>query len=237
MRDAVRGRRIAVAQKAECAEPSSDILLPAVAMQPETSDDLAFVRPSFHGDFDLEAYFARCPEDATCKGMFFDDLMTLAATLPEEQQAEIERARVRPRYFAFKDYPLREHMRLAWEVVSRVYAGVPMRRAYRELGWRAYPVVEASMFGKVLFGILGNDLDAIFRVGPKGFAMSLSHSHMKTEKLDDRHWRVTMRDVFGVLDPYYVGVVEGPILHHGFTPDVRIHATSPSDGVLDIRWS
>jgi uncharacterized protein (TIGR02265 family) len=204
-------------------------------MEPQPVDSLLFKRPNFHGDFDMEVFHARCPEDATCKGMFFDDILTLAGKLSEEQRTRIEQ--VRPRYLSFKDYPLREHMRLSWQVVSLLYPGVPKRRAYRELGWRAYPIVESSMIGKVLFGILGNDLDAIFRVGPKGFSMSLSHSQMMTEKLGDRHWRCTMRDVFGVLDPYYIGVVEGPILHHGFTPDVRIHSTSLSDATLDIQWS
>ena len=33
------------------------------------------------------------------------------------------------------------------------------------------------------------------------------------------------------------GVIEGPIRAVGKTPEVRIHAESLSDGVMDVRWS
>lgn len=39
-----------------------------------------------------------------------------------------------------------------------------------------------------------------------------------------------------ILDPYYIGVVEGMVRHYGFEPDVRIHAIEIANAVLDIRW-
>jgi hypothetical protein len=52
-------------------------------------------------------------------------------------------------------------------------------------------------------------------------------------------WRVNgphleYSDIYGILDPYYIGVVEGMVRHYGFEPHVRIHAIDIA--VLDIRW-
>ena len=65
----------------------------------------------------------------------------------------------------------------------------------------------------------------------------MTRGRARSERVGPRHFRYHFSEIYGYLDCYYVGVVEGPIRHHGFRPDVRLALTSPSDGVMDIRWT
>jgi uncharacterized protein (TIGR02265 family) len=193
----------------------------------------SFVAPRFDTDIDMAAYLARVPPDAYCKGMFFHDVLAAVRSVDPAAAQQLTRRRFIP----FKDYPLREHMELTEQAVRLLYPGVPTREAMRRLGWLAYPTFVDSMIGRVVFGVLGKDLDRIFEVGPKSFDVSLTRGRAVARRLGPQHWRYEMRDIFGYLDAYYVGVVEGPIRHHGHVPDVRVHLTTLSDGAMDIRWS
>ncbi len=192
-----------------------------------------FVTPRFDTDLDTGAYLERVPPDAYCKGMFFHDVLAQVRRV----DPDAARGLARRRYIPFKDYPLREHMEITEAAVRLLYPGVPTREGMRRLGWLAYPAFVESMIGRVVFGVLGKDLDRIFQVGPKSFEVSLTRGQAVAERLGDRHWRYDFTDVFGYLDAYYVGVVEGPIRYHRLVPDVRIHLRTLSDGTMDIRWS
>jgi uncharacterized protein (TIGR02265 family) len=195
-----------------------------------------FRRPDFGRDLDPEPYLARLPADAYCKGMFFHDVLKLVerAGTPEARQilADVPRRR----YLPFKDYPLREHMELTARIAPVLHPNVPTREGMRRLGWIAYPAFAESMVGRVVFGIFGDDLDLIFEHGPKSFGVSLTRGRAVATRLGTRHWRYEFTDFFGYLDSYYVGVMEGPIRHHGRTPDVGLDLRSLSDGIMDIRW-
>ncbi|MFW6067924.1 MAG: DUF2378 family protein [Myxococcota bacterium] len=199
-------------------------------------EQLRFVRPDFSGDLDPQPYLERVPPDALCKGMFFHDVMKAARRISPEAERDLLPQMGRRRYVAFKDYPLREHMELTARMVRRLYPSLPTREGMRRLGWLAYPTFAESMVGRVVFGVLGKDLDRIYEVGPRAFEVSLTRGRAVARRMGTAHWRYELEDIFGYLDTYYVGVMEGPIRHNGHVPDVRIHLTSPSDGVMDIRW-
>lgn len=191
-----------------------------------------YTAPRFDTDIDTEVYLGRVPPDAYCKGMFFHDVLDAVRSVDPDAARRLARRR----YLHFKDYPLREHMELTDEAVRLLYPGLPTREAMRRLGWLAYPTFVESMIGRVVFGVLGKDLDRIFEVGPKSFDVSLTRGRAVATRLGHGHWQYAFRDIYGYLDAYYVGVVEGPIRHHRLTPDVRVHLTTLSDGVMDIRW-
>lgn len=195
--------------------------------------DAGFVTPRFDTDIDTAAYLERVPPDAYCKGMFFHDVLAQVRRMDPEAARRIARRR----YIPFKDYPLREHMEMTDAAVRILYPGVPTREGMRRLGWLAFPTFVESMIGRVVFGVLGRDLDRIVQVGPKAFEVSLTRGRATAERLGDRHWRYELTDVFGYLDAYYVGVIEGPIRYHDFVPDVRVRLRTLSDGTVDIRWS
>lgn len=196
----------------------------------------SFRVPSFNQPLDCAPYLARVPADATCKGMFFHDIINAV----ERKSAEAAQA-LKPylprRYMSFKDYPLREHMEVTAKAAELLYPDVPSQEGMRRLGWLAYPTFAESMVGKVIFGILGNDLDRIFKVAPKSLEIALSRGRVHTEKMGDRHWRFDFRDAYGYLDIYYVGVIEGPVRYMGFTPKVLVSVNGPAAAVMDVTWS
>lgn len=193
-----------------------------------------FRTPDFHGDVDPAAFLAATPESATCKGLYFHTMLDMMAKLPKELRADITVER--PRYLPFLDYPLREHMRLSFAVVPRLFPGIPTRQAFREMGWKAYPDFAATMLGRVLFGVLGDDLERAFEAGPRAIAQSVKPGLAVVSTLAERHVRMEYYDIFGVLDPYYIGVVEGMVRHYGFEPSVRIHTMDIANAVLDVKW-
>lgn len=199
-------------------------------------NDLHFVSPRFDEDLDVEAYLERVPDDACCKGMFFGDLVDAAKSVSAQATAEVTRELGQRRYIPFKDYPLREHMTLSSRLVPRLFPQYPTREGMRRLGWLVYPLFKQSLIGRVVFGVLGHDLDQVMRVGPRSFELSLTRGRAVGEKIGERHYRYSFREIYGYLDSYYVGVMEGVFRDHGVRAEVKIALSSLSDGVMDIRW-
>ncbi len=199
--------------------------------------DLPFQTPDFRQDIDSRRYLERVPPDARCKGMFFHEIVKLAGTLGRSSFDSSTLARLEARYVAFKDYPLRTHMEITAAVARPLFPDVSTREGLRRLGRLAFPTFASSMVGRVVVGVLGADLERILQVGPKVFELSLSHGRARSTHVGERHFQYEFTDVYGYLDAYYLGVMEGPIVHFGKRPDVKLHLSSLSDGVMDIRWS
>jgi uncharacterized protein (TIGR02265 family) len=200
------------------------------------NDGEHFAVPDFSRPFELSSYLANTPDDATCKGLFFQDVIK-AVQSAGRASAALRLPQLARRYVAFSDYSLREHMELTSLVAGVLYPDVSTREGLRRLGWLVFPGFAESLVGKVIFTIFGYELDRVYELGPRSFPVSLSRGRAETERLGERHWRITFREIYGFLDCYYVGVIEGPIRRIGKTPDVRFSAESLCDGVMDVRWS
>ena len=198
-----------------------------------------FRTPDFHGDVDAKAHLDATPDDAVVKGLFFDTMLKMLASLPAELQEEVRREVpvMRPRYLPFLDYPLREHMELSFAVVPRLFPDVPTRQAFRQMGWNAFPDFAGTMLGRVIYGNLGTeDLVRVFEAGPRGIAQAIKPGFAEVSAISDDHVRMEYYDIYGILDPYYIGVAEGTVRHYGKEPTVKIHTIDIANAVLDIRW-
>ena len=191
--------------------------------------------PDFRGDVDVAAHIARVPENATCKGLFFRAMLVMRDGLPPERARQVKLER--PRYLPFLDYPLVEHMRLSDQLIPLLFPGIPTRSAYRQMGWRAFPDLAGTMLGRAVFGHLGaGDVAKAFELGPRGLKRSIDPGFAEVTVHSDRHVWLEYYDIYGMLDPYYIGVVEGTVRHYGEEPQVRIHTIDPANAVIDIRW-
>ena len=65
------------------------------------------------------------------------------------------------------------------------------------------------MIGKVMFGVLGNDIGAVLRVSPGAYEAVLSHGRAELVDSGPRHARVRLSNVATFLDSYHVGVLRG----------------------------
>jgi uncharacterized protein (TIGR02265 family) len=205
-------------------------------MVPPDDGGERFRVPDFTRPFELSVYLANTPEDATVKGLFFQDVIKFVQLAKRPMAAE-RLPQLSRRYVPFRDYPLREHMELTTQVARFLYADVPIREGLRRLGWLVFPGFAESLVGKVIFTIFGDNLDRVYELGPRSFPVSMSHGRAATERVGERHWRISFREIYGFLDCYYIGVIEGPIRRLKKTADVRLDAQSLSDGLMDVRWT
>lgn len=176
---------------------------------------------------DVESRIRDTPPETHTKGLFFEQMARAARVVgvtPEQ------------RYLAFKDYPLRDFMRLLAGYAPSRYPGVPIREAFRRAGSEAFPTLMNSIPGRVLFVLARGDVQAALRLAPEAYRHNLSHSSVKLS-LDAPHQVVLeYRGVWNFPECYQVGVIEGACRAFGADPRVRVRVLSPCDVDMLVRW-
>lgn len=114
---------------------------------------------------DTAALIAEVPAHCTTKGMFFEQIARPARSCGVDCQA---------RYVAFRDYPLRDYMRLIADYGAARHPGMPVREALRRVGWEAFPTLMSSVAGRVIFAFAGRDVRSALRLAPDAYKHSLS---------------------------------------------------------------
>ena len=107
------------------------------------------------------------------KGMYVETLLSMlkrrGAALPTDK-----------RYFSFKDYPLRELMRLMVDALEVLYPDISPREAMIALGRLAFPTFTSTTIGKVIFSVAGNSWVRALSLHPPWYGFRNG---------DDRNWR------------------------------------------------
>lgn len=188
-----------------------------------------FAVPDFSAPFDARAYHDACPPEATIKGMFVNDLL-------EHVAKGGGRAITDKRYVAFKDYPMREYLELAPRACEVAYPGVPPREALRRIGRSAYPTLASTMIGKVIFGVLGKDLEAVMKVAARGYAVAQSAGRADVIEVRPGRAMVKLTNIFTYVDAFQVGVFEGAILACDREGEVRVKVESIGTATMLATW-
>jgi uncharacterized protein (TIGR02265 family) len=205
----------------------------AMLLQHACQDE--FSAPDFTGPLDLPAHLAATPVDESCKGFFFTGVVDLVRKLRPGRDDELLDGVVGRRWVAFRDYPLRDNLRLLSNAVGILYPRLAGRDAMRRMGWLAHPFFAESIVGKVVYGLLGSDPDALIASGPRAYELSLRYGRMYVQRCGPRHWRARLEHV-AFFDTYHVGVVEGALRMRAVVPRVLLRIESRTCGELDITW-
>jgi uncharacterized protein (TIGR02265 family) len=176
---------------------------------------------------DVEARIAETPLAATAKGMFFEQFARLArkSGLPCEA-----------RYVPFRDYSLRDFMRLLADYARKRFPDASPREGLRRAGWEAYPALMNSVVGRVLFTFARGDAQAALRLAPQAYKYSLSDCAVTTRISTSQQMLLEFRDVWNFPDCYQVGVIEGGCRAFGVTPRILTRVLSPCNVDMLIRW-
>ena len=204
--------------------------------QRKTADGPQKLRdPHFDAVVDVEAHLGLLPADATCKGMFFIDLVKLGsrAGTPAElfKAAQVSDRRHVP----FRDYPASEHMRLMVTVARAVYPKLPLGEALRRIGQTTFDTVLVTHIGRSFFGILGADVEKIFLASPKAMKLLVNFGRFTCEKSGGHTFVFRARDYPVFLESYQVGVIEGALRHCRATGRIRIAVDDISNGLAEVR--
>jgi uncharacterized protein (TIGR02265 family) len=176
---------------------------------------------------DIDARIAETPAETTTKGMFFEPLARSARKLGVACE---------PRYVPFRDYPLRDFMRLVSDYGRARYPDVTLREALRRAGWEAFPALMSSVAGRVTFAFAGRDVQAALRLAPQGYKHCLSQCSVSTRVCTSGQVVLELRDVWNFPECYQVGVIEGGCRAFGAEPRIRARVRSHSSIDLLVRW-
>lgn len=197
---------------------------------------MAFLEPRTSAPVDLEAHLRATPAGATTKGMFFSHLIGLAETAAPTADV-VALAGLSPRrYVGFLDYPYVDLLRLLYAAPRLVYPKDGVGLGLRKLGRTIYPLFLGSHVGRVLFGVLGSDVERVVALAPRGYALSTPFADVSGVQIGPRHFQIAMRGFPGFLETQQVGVFEGALLHYGLTPRVTVDVVDLATATLDVRW-
>jgi uncharacterized protein (TIGR02265 family) len=188
-----------------------------------------FAVPDWDAVLDPEEYARAVPAHATVKGMFMQKILDEAGhrgvALPDHGP-----------YRAFKDYPLQKLLDLEVDVAPRLFPDVSLREGLRRLGWTAYPTLLDSVIGRIIFGVLGRDLPAIFRTTAKGYKVSLNIGSADVIEVGDNHAVIRLREMYNFADAYQVGVFEGVFRYYDRPGEVRLRRVTAFDIDILAVW-
>ncbi len=188
-----------------------------------------FVAPDFDAPLDLDERVRQAPSIATVKGMFFQRLC-------DDARLASGRRIGRDRYVSFKDYPVREWLRLLVEAAGAVYPHERPRHGLRLLGRRAYGTFAESAVGKVVMSVAGPNIKAALRLAPRAYMLAGNTIHVELGELTGDRAVFRLRNAWDFHDAWHVGVLEGGVMAFGRTPETRVRVLSLCDADIEITW-
>ena len=192
--------------------------------------EAGFSPPDWNAPLDVETYLREAPRGGAIKGMFFADQVEMARKAGKPLPG-------RKRYFAFKDYPIKEYMELLLETAELVHPGVPIREALRRLGRPAYPTLADTMIGRAIFALAGDSFHRILAVASKAYAVSVKPGKVDLVSSGDNWARMELRTIWAFPDCYQVGVFEGGMEVLGLYGTIQVRTQSLCDVDFHLEWT
>jgi uncharacterized protein (TIGR02265 family) len=187
-----------------------------------------FDAPDDDAPLDVEAVRAAVPAGATVKGLFFQDLqkrLTAGGHPPYEGH-----------FVSFKDYPLVVFIDAIAEHAPVLYPRPTLRGAIRAFGESAYPAFADTMIGRMLFGVLGNDVQRMMGAASKAYDHSVNPGKVTRVRQTERSALMQLENIWIFPTCYQVGVFEGGVHATGKEADVRLRTIGPGRVDLFVRW-
>jgi uncharacterized protein (TIGR02265 family) len=191
--------------------------------------------PDVFAPVDLDAHLALLPSGATCKGMFFKDLLAFGAKARSPGELAAAAGIVERRYLGFGDYPTTDILRLTIAVAREVYPALPIGEALRRIGHRTLDLVLDSHIGRTLVGVFGADPEPLLLHGAKAYGLLLSFGEVTCTKSGPGEFIVRAERLPLFLETYQVGVLEGMLAHARARADIAIDLHALDAATLRVR--
>jgi uncharacterized protein (TIGR02265 family) len=179
---------------------------------------------------ELESWISETPSDASVKGMYVESLFSMLTGKGSARPTD-------KRYLSFKDYPLRELMRLMVDATEVLYPEASPREGMMALGRLAFPTLVSTTVGKVIFSIAGNNWVRALNLVTKAYEVSIKPGTASVKDLTETSARIELREIWNFGDSYQVGVFEGAMEHFGVRGSVRpVRVGRRCDVDLIVHW-
>lgn len=163
---------------------------------------VAFSGPPSSDPREFESRIQTTPANATVKGMYIESFLRTfdQRNLPRPSHK---------RYVTFKDYSLRDYMRMLLDACPVLYPECSIREALKRQGRLVYPTLLDSTVGKVIFAIAGRNWQMALPLASRGWEISLNPGSAKLLDVTPTSAVLALRDVYNFADSYQVGIMEG----------------------------
>ncbi|HYQ04482.1 MAG TPA: DUF2378 family protein [Polyangiaceae bacterium] len=179
---------------------------------------------------ELEAWISETPPEASVKGMYVETLLTML-------KRRAVRSPTDKRYFAFKDYPLSELMRLMVDAIGVLYPELSPREGMIALGRLAFPTLTSTTIGKVIFSVAGSSWVRALNLVTKAYEVSIKPGTATVQDLTESSARVELREIWNFGNSYQVGVFEGAMKGFGVRGTVQaVTVGRRCDVDLIMQW-
>jgi len=204
---------------------------PACIDKAGTTPELAtgFSKADWNAPLELEKRLQAIPSHATVRGLFFRDLMA--------QFPQVRAHLIRDRYLPFGSYPFTEWVQVLTTTARVCFPECPPREGIRRIGRRAFPALNESQAGRVLFALAGHGVLATISASSKAFALAQSVGSCEVISLKPGMALLRIRDGWDYPDAYYVGVYEGIFEVFALTGEVDVRVHSLCDCDLRLSWT
>ncbi len=189
-----------------------------------------FTIPDFSAPLDVDAYLSRLPAGATFKGT------VAAATLNTLRTANVAPPTTKV-YTEFRDYPMHELLELNIASARALCPDLPVREGLRRIGRALFPTFAQTLIGRVMYGVFGGNVSAIFRLANKSFEITQNTGKVRTEVLGKDTVLLAFTNTYTFLSSYHYGVLEGALERCGVRGEVWFREASPSEGEFFVAWS
>jgi Protein of unknown function (DUF2378) len=184
-------------------------------------------------DPDVEAHLAGIPAHAKVKssaGNKFEDLLSQhhPRALPVFRELHPKR------FSTFQDVTTRQAIVRMVDMARLLEPSLPLAEALRRVGRLIYSDLLASAWGKIVFGLLGRDIESILRLGPRGYEF-MEGSRVTYTKLGEGHFRYDFDPCYLWIDSFQVGVIEGAASFVHKKTEINVSLKSRYTGSLECR--
>lgn len=187
-----------------------------------------FRPPDFSRPVTVADAVAACVDGAVVKGMFMqsvvDELKRAGKPVPLATDV-----------IAFKDYPIAAYVELIMAGAAALYPDVPPREGIRRLGRVTWAALRESLIGKVVFGVLGNDMQAITRLVPKAYSIAGRGTVVEVIAIHPDASIVRLSGV-ALIDCYHLGAFEGVCAACGYQCDVHVRVDGAATELFTRWW-
>ena len=187
-----------------------------------------FHPPDFSRPVVVADVVAACVDGAVVKGMFMQSVVDelKRASRPVPLATDV---------IAFKDYPIAVYIELIIAGAAALYPDVPAREGIRRLGRVTWDALRESLIGKVVFGVLGNDIQAITRLLPKAYSIAGKGTHVELIAVHPDASHVRLAGV-ALIDSYHLGAFEGVCMACGYQCDVHVRVDGAATELFTRWW-
>jgi uncharacterized protein (TIGR02265 family) len=191
-----------------------------------------FLPPTWTAPLDVDERLQQVPEKATVKGMFFTSAIDLAKRMSRGGAGQLGEKR----YFAFKDYPLVEHVRLLETCGRLAFPGESPRQGVRLLGRVAFEVFAHRRVGRAVFGIAGRNWDDALQLVTRAYGTTGPVGTASFDNSTPTREIISFRQIWNFPDSYHVGVIEAAMNHYEKRGEIFVRDLSMCDVDLELRF-